>query len=658
MTNPAFKLLTPKNNVTTPTLVGAIGASDTTIALTAGQGANFPTISRATASSTGDARTLNSTGNLAAVAVGQWLYNLTDGSWAICTTAGTDSITTTPLEGGSLNVWTSGDVVVLSGMFVATITQFDADGDIVKQERILVTNRATDTLTAVRGLDSDTGLAFEAGDFVQILMEEHQIENIHYAIRNILGKIDAIHRGVPFTAATTGSSNAYAITLAPAITSYASIAGMTIVAQLSFSNTGAATLAVNGLSAKNVKKNGGSTAMASGDMAQNMPAILIYNATLDCFVMVNAVANAPSSGSKVIFGNMELGFVHPIAGAAALATYSPGSSLAFDAATDENGASASANPTYTKAHTCTGSNRILFVGVSVQSTTDDLTGITYGGVAMTRMGARVNGIAGSESQYLYMLIAPASGSNNVVFTCNATRTIRFNIVSYTGAHQSSQPSAGDTGGSGASTSLALTSTQGEGSAWYVMFGRNDAGNYAAGSNTTIRGNTSAFAICDSAGAATRTLTMTSSSGKQSGVICAINPASEYPDVRSFDFDQSSSESIELMVEVPDTYTSGGFTAQVHWSTTAGSGDVIWKIALSSLGDNTALATAWGTAVSVTDTSNGANKRNISAATSSITPGGSVAAGQLMAVKITRDASNASDTLAADARLEGIVLTFT
>jgi hypothetical protein len=658
MTSPTFKLLTPKNNVTTPTLVGAIGASDTTIALTAGQGANFPTITRVTASSTGDARTLNSTGNLAGVSLGQWLYNLTDGSWAVCTATGTNSITTTPLEGGSLNVWTSGDVVVLAGMFIATITQFDAGGDIVKQERILVTNRSTDTLTVVRGLDSDTGLAFSAGDFVQILMEEHQIENIHYAIRNILGKIDALNRGVPFTAATTGSSNAYAITLAPVITSYASIAGMAIVAQLNFANTGAATLNVNGLGAKNVKKNGGSTAMESGDMANNMPAILIYNASLDCFVMVNAVANAPSAGSKQIFGNMENGFIHPMTGAAALATYSPASSIAFDAETDENGASASANPTYTKAHTCTGSNRILFVGVSVQSTTDDLTGITYNGVAMTRMGARVNGIAGSESQYLYMLVNPASGSNNVVFTCNATRTIRFNIVSYTGAHQSNQPSAGDTGGSGASTSLALTSTQGEGSPWFVMFGRNDTGNYSAGTNTTIRGNTSAFAICDTNGTATRTATMTSGSGKQSGIICAINPASDYPDFRSFDFDQTTPETIEVIVQVPDTYTAGGFTAKVHWSTTAGSGDVIWKISLSSLGDNTSLATAWGTAVSVTDTSNGANKRNISDATSSITPGGSVAAGQLMAVRITRDASNASDTLAADARLEGIVLTFT
>jgi hypothetical protein len=296
MTNPAFKLLAPKNNATTPTLLGAIGASDTTIVLGSGHGAYLPTILRGDCSSTGDARTLNDTSALGSVAVGDYIYNLTDGSWAVVTTAGASQVITTPLEGGSLNVWTSGDIWVV-GMFVATITQFSGS-TIVKQERVLVTNRSTDTLTVVRGFDSDTALTFLAGDSVQILMEEAQIEGMHNAIRNILGKIDAIHRGVPFVGTTAGSGTAYTMSLTPKVTSLASIAGLPIILQIHTANTASATLALNGLTAKTIKKEGGNTTLAANDLVTNMPAIVVYNATLDAFVLVNAPANAPATSTE------------------------------------------------------------------------------------------------------------------------------------------------------------------------------------------------------------------------------------------------------------------------------------------------------------------------------------------------------------------------
>lgn len=299
MTNPSFKLLAPKNNATTAQLLGALGASDTAIALQSGDGASLPTILRGTASSTGDTRTLNDTGDLASIAVGDYIYNLTDGSWAVVITAGTNSIRTTPLEGGSDNTWTSGDVWVV-GMFVATITQFDADGDIVKQERILVTNRATDTLTAVRGFDSDTGLSFNDSDFVQILFEEGQIENLHQAIRNILGKIDAIHRGTNAVATTAGTSTAYTASLSPAVTSLADIVGMPFTLQIHTACGTSPTLALNGLTAKDMLKEGGNSNLVVNDLAENMPAVFIYNATLDAFVLVNATANAPATSTETV----------------------------------------------------------------------------------------------------------------------------------------------------------------------------------------------------------------------------------------------------------------------------------------------------------------------------------------------------------------------
>ena len=91
--------------------------------------------------------------------------------------------------------------------------------------------------------------------------------------------------------------------------------------------------------------------------------------------------------------------------------------IAFDAAARTD---AGANQTTaTVSHTCTGSDRILFVQAISNDDGDTVTGVTYNGVAMTKIGSSV-GVppAGSSSNFLSMwyLIAPATGANNVVVT--------------------------------------------------------------------------------------------------------------------------------------------------------------------------------------------------------------------------------------------------
>ncbi len=65
--------------------------------------------------------------------------------------------------------------------------------------------------------------------------------------------------------------------------------------------------------------------------------------------------------------------------------------IAFDSAT--NGGSGTGT-SLTYAHTCSGSARLLRVGVNLYNPgTDDLTGVTYAGVAMTQIGKISNSTA-------------------------------------------------------------------------------------------------------------------------------------------------------------------------------------------------------------------------------------------------------------------------
>jgi len=59
-----------------------------------------------------------------------------------------------------------------SSNFIATIVQYTTVGDettaVVKREKVLVSNNATDTFTITRGFDGDTPVAFNAGDSIYL----------------------------------------------------------------------------------------------------------------------------------------------------------------------------------------------------------------------------------------------------------------------------------------------------------------------------------------------------------------------------------------------------------------------------------------------------------------------------------------------------------
>jgi hypothetical protein len=82
--------------------------------------------------------------------------------------------------------------------------------------------------------------------------------------------------------------------------------------------------------------------------------------------------------------------------------------------------------------------------------------------------------------------------------------------------------------------------------------------------------------------------------------------------------------------------------------------VTWTAAARCYADDDALDQALGTAQSVTDTLLAADDAHKSSATSAVTPGGTVASGNLCVVQIGRDIA---DSLGVDARLIGVHLEF-
>lgn len=104
--------------------------------------------------------------------------------------------------------------------------------------------------------------------------------------------------------------------------------------------------------------------------------------------------------------------------------------IAYDNSLWNQGASATS---LTFSFTTSGTNRILFVK-SVTTGGRTVTGVTYGGTAMTEATSQHH-TSLNENVYWHYLKNPASGANNVVISASASGFIGGGAVSYTGALQ-------------------------------------------------------------------------------------------------------------------------------------------------------------------------------------------------------------------------------
>jgi hypothetical protein len=111
--------------------------------------------------------------------------------------------------------------------------------------------------------------------------------DINDAGRAMEGYLARWFRDTNGSIAATGSSNAFAVTSNRTISSLANNTVMAFTAN--FSITGAATLNLNGLGAKSIKRFNGN-ALASGDIVSGQPVTVVYKSSPDVWYMMSALA--------------------------------------------------------------------------------------------------------------------------------------------------------------------------------------------------------------------------------------------------------------------------------------------------------------------------------------------------------------------------------
>lgn len=129
-------------------------------------------------------------------------------------------------------------------------------------------------------------------------------------------------------------------------------------------------------------------------------------------------------------------------------------------------------------------------------------------------------------------------------------------------------------------------------------------------------------------------------------------------IRTLDFDASTDESAQITIPMPKSWDEGTVTVQFIWYAPGGTGNVVWGCAARAFSDDDLFDAAFGTAVTVTDAVTATTDIMESAFTSAITIAGTPAAEDLVIYKFYRDADNAADTLATDAKLIAVRIKYT
>lgn len=119
------------------------------------------------------------------------------------------------------------------------------------------------------------------------------------------------------------------------------------------------------------------------------------------------------------------------------------------------------------------------------------------------------------------------------------------------------------------------------------------------------------------------------------------------------FDAAAAEYAQAWFQWPHGWATAKVT--IFWKTSSGTGSAVWGAQLRVFTDADAEDQSFGTAQTVTDAAASANTHRQTAATSAITPGGTVTAGKLTCLQVYRDPTNGSDDLAVDALLHSVLV---
>lgn len=130
-------------------------------------------------------------------------------------------------------------------------------------------------------------------------------------------------------------------------------------------------------------------------------------------------------------------------------------------------------------------------------------------------------------------------------------------------------------------------------------------------------------------------------------------------IRTLSFDQSTIQTTYFSFQAIN-YGSSSITCKISWyANGVTTGDVVWSAALAAITANTdtesIISKAFATANTVTDSHLGTTATRLHEAVITISNLDSLATGDWCVLKVFRDASNGSDTMAATAYVVGISL---
>lgn len=182
-------------------------------------------------------------------------------------------------------------------------------------------------------------------------------------------------------------------------------------------------------------------------------------------------------------------------------------------------------------HTCSGSDRCLLVGVTIyHSAARTVSGITYNGVALTKIAGITAALEGNQQDCeLWYLANPTSGTNTITVTLSAAANFWAPLAaSYTGVDTAAAIDANNTGQNTSNSTNAPTVsvTTVADNDWLVGFAWSRAGVPSASTGTIdrIRNTGTWCALSDSNGAkspaGSYNLAWTASSGTWPGVVTA------------------------------------------------------------------------------------------------------------------------------------------
>lgn len=146
------------------------------------------------------------------------------------------------------------------------------------------------------------------------------------------------------------------------------------------------------------------------------------------------------------------------------------------------------------------------------------------------------------------------------------------------------------------------------------------------------------------------------------VIASVETVAGQPDQNVLAFDATADEHAQFEIAMPKRWNLGTVSFQVFWThqggQTGGLDGVAWALQGVALTNDDAMATAYGTAIVVTDDQVTGDDLYVTAESADVTIAGTPADDDLIVLRLFRDVSDAADDLNIDAQLIGVKLFWT